>query len=631
MDLDNKIKLEDSIRNASPLELTKVLQKVELYDAQNTKTILDNIYSEFSSGGHLMEEIGLPIFTSVVDGLFELKCFKGFSRKLGLSSSRVIMECRSFNYENDIIRMIPDARVEYRNEIENETSFADNNRPIYDRKKYENTYSMNIYKNKKIIESGGRKNLEDEYRKTKDITARKNNPDNRRNDPKNEHNAETDHIVPLNVLYKEMKGNIGLSDRDIKEIANQDYNFAITGRLVNNPKRDMTNAEFIARQDELKKQGKPYVHLSEEQRQNMIMMDKKAHKAINENINGTVIRNLKGEGLVDREDIKAAIKEKEEKIGRKLTAEERCDLSKKLSKDKAMHIYGTVGGNAGKQSLMYAMGSAILFMIKPLYYEISDMFSNGIKEGVNAVSYKEAFKIRFSRVRTYVWNQLKTLSFHLGNFMDMIKNFISALVEGIIGMFVGLLKKVIKIIKEGIKVFVNIWPVLFGERSKQMTASEKGDAILKVLGGSVIAFCGIGVDILIEKIGFIPEDFKTVVSTILIGLATTFFFYAMDKADLFSLKEEKRQARINEIFTERIKDIIEAQEAMNTVAIETMRSQYLRFNTINNALSIGIETNNIDMINDELFKMASFFNTNIPYKNTKEFCKFFDSQQKLKL
>ena len=627
MDNIDKKNIEERIRNATQLELVHVLQEAELYDAQKTKEVLDNIHLEFSSGGHLMEEIGLPVFTSMIDGLFELKCFKGFSRKLGLSSSRVIMECRSFNYEDEGMRIIPDARVEYRNEIDNKNTFADENRPTYVRKKYENTNSMDAYKNKKIAESGGRKNIEDEYRKTKDITARKNNPDHRRNDPKNEHNAETDHIVPLNVLYKEMKDNIGLSDRDIKEIANQDYNFAVTGRLVNNPKRDMTNAEFIARQDELKKQGKPYVHLSEEQRQNMIQMDKEAHKAINKNINETIIKNLKCEGLVDRKDIKEAIKKKEEEIGRKLSTEERSELNKKLSRDKTIHIYGTVGQNAGKQTLMYTMGSAILFMVKPLYYEVADMFSNGIKEGVNAATYKEAFKIRFSRVRTYVWNQLKTLSFHIGNFMDMIKSFISALVEGIIGMFVGLLKKVIKIIKEGVKVFTNIWPVLFGEKSKQMTSSEKGDAIIKVLGGSVIALCGIGIDMLIEKIGFIPEDFKIVVSTILTGLATTFFFYSLDKADFFNLKIEKRQARINEIFNERIKDIVTAQKTMNITAIETMRIHHLKFKSINNDLLIGIESNNIDKINEELLNMAKLFNINIPYKSTKEFCKYFSTNE----
>ena len=39
--------------------------------------------------------------------------------------------------------------------------------------------------------------MEDEYRLTKDISGSKATADKRRNDPKNKHNAETDHITKL--------------------------------------------------------------------------------------------------------------------------------------------------------------------------------------------------------------------------------------------------------------------------------------------------------------------------------------------------------------------------------------------------------------------------------------------------
>ena len=96
----------------------------------------------------------------------------------------------------------------------------------------------------KIIKNGRGKNISNEYTDIKDITEKKKNPDLRRNDPKNEYNAETDHIVPLKHIFKHIQTNAGLSDDDIRNIANNDYNYALTSRKINNAKRDMTNAEF---------------------------------------------------------------------------------------------------------------------------------------------------------------------------------------------------------------------------------------------------------------------------------------------------------------------------------------------------------------------------------------------------
>ena len=196
------------------------------------------------------------------------------------------------------------------------------------------------------------------------------------------HNSETDHIVPLHTIFTQLQNNSGLSDGDIKRIANQEYNFAVTARLVNNPKRDMSNSEFIAKQDELKSQGKPYVELSPEVRANMIQMERDAQKAINKSVNNTVIKNLTGKGQADRKERKAAMEKKEAELGRKLTSEERAAVDKSLAQKKAKEIHLGNAKQAGKQSLMYAMGTAVLFVFKPLYYEIKDGIINGFKEGV---------------------------------------------------------------------------------------------------------------------------------------------------------------------------------------------------------------------------------------------------------
>ena len=85
----------------------------------------------------------------------------------------------------------------------------------------------------------------------------------------------------------------------------------------------------------------------------------------------------------------------------------------------------------------------------------------------------------------------------LGSLYDMLKDFISAFIEGIIGMFVGVFKKILRVIKEGVKIGMQAYSTLFGEESKNKSAAEKGDAIVKLLGGSVVALCGIGINALL--------------------------------------------------------------------------------------------------------------------------------------
>ena len=48
MDQAKLQELEDSIRNASPLNLASTLQEAELYDKKETRTVVDEVYEEFN-------------------------------------------------------------------------------------------------------------------------------------------------------------------------------------------------------------------------------------------------------------------------------------------------------------------------------------------------------------------------------------------------------------------------------------------------------------------------------------------------------------------------------------------------------------------------------------------------------
>lgn len=604
MDESKLHKLEDSIRTASPLELASKLQEAELYDKRETRAVVDEVYEEFKNSQSLVDEVVVPVFMSIADGLLESTSATRKLRKKGLTASRIICQCQSFSYDNlETETIIPDGYTEWKN-IGDQTranfkDYGSNTRKAYERSTYEDKDRLNSYKQEKFENNGGRINATDEYTGQKNVYQYKSNPDARRNIEKykHDHQAEVDHIVPLKQIHERLKGNYALTDEDIKNIANNDTNYALTSARINRGagapgaggKFDMTNTEFIEEQINREKRGEANLGLSNEAKENMLQMEKDAQKAINKDANKAIVDNLIGRGTGNTSEI----------------------LGKSVN-------------NAANQSKDYVVGNVILFLIKPLYYEISDIFKNGLKEGVGTDSTTQAFKIRFGRVKKYVLDN--ALSFLGENVWEFVKGFVSSLIEGIISLFVGVFKQILKVVKEGIKVLMKSAKVLFGKESKTMTAAEKGDAIIKILGGSVIAICGIGIEALLNKIG-IMEPWSIILSTMLSGIASTLFMLLLDKIDLFSIKAEKRRERIEEIFEERIKDIHDAEKTFNNAAIETMRAQHLQFIEIEKNINEGIQSNNIKSINSALFELASFMKVDLGYTNQTEFVDKFDDME----
>lgn len=476
--------------------------------------------------------------------------------------------------------------------------------------------------------SEGKKNLKDEYTGITNITPFKNDPDNRLNDPKNLHNAETDHGVPLEKCFNQSKNNMGLSTDDIKRITNQNYNFALTSREINNAKRAMSNSQFIKLQEKRKAQGKNYIKLSEETKRNLLAMEKSAQKAIKKEINATVIKNLMGKGVTSRNERKEAIRKKEEGKGAKLTKEEFLATDCELARKKAARIHEANAKLAGKQTMEYALGSAILFVFKPLYFEIKDGIIYGFMNGVNADTYKEAFAIRFQRVKDYVLEQFSSIKDLFHSSLKLLENFISSLVEGIIGMFVGIFRNILKIIKEGIKAIIEIWPVLFGKNSKNMTNAQKGDAILKILGGTVVVVLGTMIDqILKSNAALIPENLRFAVSTLLTGVASILVFYILEEADLFNVKEDKRNARVFEVLEGRKKDMEDACNALHTVVgkryCETYRMSLINILRIKDSLSVS----DYSTANDSVLNLGKVLGIEFKYNDLSSFMNAKNSGQ----
>jgi len=583
----NRVEQLDRLAQASPLDITRQLESFELYDKKSSQAIIDEVYAEFASGGNLVEQVVNPVILSIVDGMLEATAGGRAARKKGLTASRVLQECEQFSYDGPRRNGTTiDGYAEYKNAREHD-SVNSNFTQQYERDNYEDKRAMREYKEGKLL---GEKTLKDEYTGKQNLYLLRKDPNLRHPDETYRRQAQPDHIVPLKQIHDQFKGNYALDDDDIRRIANMDSNLAVTSAAINQTKKERSNKAYIQYMDD---QGKP---VDETTRDRMLAMQTAAEKAVNREANKTVLGNLTGRGEGD--------------------------------KGKTKEIYATSAGNATKQASDYAVGNLILFLLKPLYYEIKDMFKHGMKGGVGATSTLDALKTRFGRVKAYV---VANAGAFLGdNMMDFVKGFVSSLVEGIISLFVGMFKQVLKLIKEGIKIFVNSAKILFGKDAKAMSPAERGDAIIKLLGGSVIAIAGIGIEALLNKIG-IGEPWSIILSTMLAGIASALFMFLLDKADLFSVKAEKRRDRIEEIFEERIRDIRDVSGSFEVSAADALRRQYHSFEASQARVRQGFASRNMDEVNAGLYKLAELFKVELPYRNTDEFVQYVQSRPKLEL
>lgn len=595
--------LEECIKNSSAFDLASTLEKIEMYEKEGTRIVLNKIYKEFETNENLKDEIVIPVFLSIADGLLELNATTRNLRKKGLTATRIVKECCSFSYNQKETRVyIPDAYMEDKNAREQTEEsfqqFGKDSRKSYNRGIYEDKSRLGQYKKEKFGNNNGKINAIDEYSGKNNVYQYQSNPDARRNIEKykHDHQAEVDHIVPLKQIYEELKGNYALSDEDIKNIANDNYNYSLTSAMINRGaghpgaggKFEMTNTEFVEDQRRRIRDGLPHLGLSDEAMKNMLKMESEAKKNIDKNVEQTILDNINPLGTGTN----------------------------------TYEIWKTSANNAAKQTKDYVVGNLILFVIKPIFFEISDIFQNGIEGGVNAESFLQALKIRFARVKNYVVaNVIPLLK---SNLWGVLEYYLSSLLESIISLIVGIFKQIYKVVKEGIKAFTQACKVIFGEHSKEMTSAQKGDAITKILGGSVITICGIGIEEMVNRIG-IGEPWSVVISTMLTGIASCLFMFLLDRIDLFNLNAERRQKRIEDIFDERIKDIKDRREIIRSVTAETIMENKRQFHDIEDCIWNAIKNNDSKSINDALFRLAEFMKVDLGYKNREEFIKEFDN------
>ncbi|EPN8915983.1 hypothetical protein ACT4GA_003626 [Vibrio vulnificus] len=490
--------------------------RIQKFDSSVAKeevlALLDSLDEQFDPMDHILE----PVFLSLFDGT--MRAFR-IGTKQGITASRLYSECKSFNYPTpNNNQLMLDSYTEHLNERTNIARF-DSESSYSNGQILRGESTVNMRDSKKMGAAvnkhfGDDSTAADGYGGSKEIYASTTQAKSTGN---NNQATEADHAVPCSVICNSLKKNKGLTDKDIKDIVNIDENLVATSK---NNNRGAVVGKFGKSQSELQQEieqgfvidakGKKH-QLSEDEltvRKNMVSKMRAAQKAIDSKTNEKVMDNLKNNK----------------------------DVQKRLASD--------ASDAAANQSL----GDLIIFMFKPLYFELKDCFVNGIEGGVSANSFKSALTIRVNRIKHYVMDQAsETLK---GGAISFFKNFVSMLLEGIVNCFVGVFKSIFRMLKEGFKVLMQIIPIL---RDKKKSIAEKGDAILKLAAASLSIFASIGIESWLNSMG-IGEPWSIIISSVLTAVLIALVMYLLDKVDLFGLKEEARLNRIDEILSLRVEE-----------------------------------------------------------------------------
>ena len=138
---------------------------------------------------------------------------------------------------------------------------------------------------------------------------------------------------------------------------------------------------------------------------------------------------------------------------------------------------------------------------------------------------------------------------------------------------------------------------MFGDNAKNTSANEKGDAIVKIVGGSIVAICGIALDTVLKDL---PDNIRGLVSTLLSGMAGIVVFYALDKADLFNVKAERRNERIKELFNLRINDIREKTQSLSENACKVYKDSVIKVEEYLNRITASATVDDYKSVSNAL-------------------------------
>ncbi|WP_010605117.1 hypothetical protein [Pseudoalteromonas maricaloris] len=528
-------------------------ERIRNFDTSVSKEEVNALLKTLDDQVDPMDNILEPVLLSLFDGT--MRAFK-IGTKQGVTASRLYSECKSFSYDAPTNSgVMIDSYTEHLNERENITMHdgrADyrNGRLDYSDK----SRSLNMRDGSKMSAAkeqhfNGEKTASDGYGGTKEIYEKKAHA---KGVEKKSQRTEIDHTVSCAEVCNSLKKNKSLSDSDIKDIINIEENLTATS-FENN--RGKNIGKFDKSREKLQEEvDQRYVKKKDdlsddklEVRKNMVGKMDSAQEAIDAKTNQIVINNFFESEKNFQERTENEYRAQKAKEGKKVNEDDlKGYVSEKLEGRK--NVRNKMSNDAYNSAASQSLGDVIIFMIKPLYYELKDCFINGIEKGVNTSSFKVALSIRINRIKNFVMEQAGNVL--KDGVFSFFKNFLLMLLEGIVNCFVGIFKSIFRMVKEGLKVLMQIVPIL---RDEKRTMAEKGDAILKLAASSLTIFASIGIESWLNSVG-IGEPWSIILSSVLTAVLIALTMYLIDKVDIFGLKGEARLNRIDEILSLRVED-----------------------------------------------------------------------------
>ncbi|MFT6449257.1 MAG: hypothetical protein ACJAW8_001618 [Oleispira sp.] len=556
--------LTNKLRGSSPLQASKILIETELFEKKSSLDVLDGIYDHFENKESLIDELVTPIGLNVLDGIISHK--KLNLKQTGVTASRLWSEIKGFEYSTAGINA---SALSSKQQLDGMT--ADLRTPKkFVRDQLEDKDAMGDYK-KRHFNSNNTAYSEVETkdgRRTRLYKSESVAGEDRRNLV-----ANADHIVSLKELNDRYSKNVFLKEGDLKVVANSDDNLSVISARVNKSKNDISYLERKGQKDSGENPDAVYSSINDETYEQGALTEAEAGEAIRKNLSNKAVGNLKS---IDSE------------------------VAKKIASP------------ALGQTAYQALGTAIIETIKPIFHELSDSIKNGFEQGVGATDLLEAITIRFTRVFDYLKKVIiPTLK---GAVKDLFQNISKILIEGILGLVTGIFKSILKVLSEGFSAIISAVKILSSD-SKDMSAAEKGDAIVKLLATTVSTFVVFYFSDSIAKL--IPEPFDDILVAIASGVASTLVVYLIDKLDLFSVKHEKRSKLVAEIFQERIATIKKNTDAFNAASVQELAAQKVAFKKLYESFESGIDKD-ID-VTGSVNSIADFMHIDLEIRDTESF------------
>ncbi|MGY5217548.1 hypothetical protein [Clostridium butyricum] len=535
----------EEIMNVSPLDLPDYLQECDFYNRQRAEDLLREIDEKYTGKDGVIGSFVAPAFLNILTNVGRELNIKPIKKimNMGLSPDRVITELSNFSYDDNL-------ENEYTNENDL-NNFKQTDRE-YDRKKYEDKQKLRKYREEYFDSKTG----VDEYT-GKRIYDNKSDAEARNYTKVTEHVQNVDHIMPLKDKFDEISNVPALSDDDIKRILNIKENYAITNENLNKSKRDAKNSDYINKNKDLDEKTKKL----------MIEKENSANKAINKEVNKTIVKNI------------------------------------------------------GVDSVNNAVGDVILLGIKASYYEVTDSIRNGVIHKTNTTTKIAAASYRIKRVIKYVLSKIKYV--FTENIFEFLKSMLINFASLLINMLVDVFKNIAKIVIGGIDAIIQAVKIITVP-SDTMTAAQKSDAIVKLIASTAVLFIGDITKTLLTKVG-VPEKFIGIANAFTLGIISAVIGYALDKIDLFGAKIDTRMQRVNEIFNERIDEIEKDAEQFKMVTIELLETQKNMFDDTKGKLMTSIDNDDSQGVLDGSYELSKFFNVDLGYSNSEEFTEYLDN------